>query len=513
MEGLQAAFNPENVSEFYTLTEAADLLIYLASNPKLPAISWRSIQWLFDQHGQLVAPNEPSLYGALSEEWDAAFPLASQVRYLHPQLQEALAGNAEALTWLEKELRVAPYTCQAVVHDLLLPAVSDRATNTEIANLSVQYLYQLHRQQKLQLWLSPSDRKRLADINVLCDDGKHYKVVSCYLSHHYQPPVELEALADDIGKAQFPLVSKTYLAQSPEPIEWREFWVYCGIPMPNAADLLTTKLLPANVQTDAWLPAKHEAVLRLALTAFVAGKGQQLPWTQLPKVYARTAKGSVALPGCILPPDHNPHLVLLTKLPISTTPSTTLAADYFGAADPKTVANFFQLAGCVLWDEAATLSYACQQLLTTPLDLPASVAAVRQLYQWSQSKQLTSENQTILNSLLLYQQDGSTRPANTTYFSSCYGPKQDIEALTDGRHKKLLSEAYLPSELSETEHLNWCAFFEGLGVSGEFKIKIHPSVPRATAEQQFPSYLAWADANPLIDLLSTSFQQLTFKIC
>lgn len=498
LDGLQCAFNKENTSEFYTLTEAADLLIFLASDLKISVNSWRSIRWLFDQHGQLVAPNEPGLYGALSEEWDAAFPLASQVRYLHPQLQEALAGNMEALTWLEKELRVASYTCQAVVRDLLLPALSNTATDAKTTDQGVQYLYQLYRQEKLQSWLSLTDRKRLAGIDVLCDDGKRYKVVNCYLSHYYQPLVELEVLVDDIGKAQFPLVSETYLAKYPEPIEWREFWVYCGIPMPNAADLLSTKLLPANVQTTTWLPAKHEAVLRLALTAFVAGKGQQLPWSQLPKVHARTASCSVALPACVLPSVHNPHLALIAKMPINTTPSTTLAADYFDVADPKAVANFFQLAGCKLWDEAVTLSYACQRLLATPLDLSASVVAVRQLYQWSQSKQLNSDHQTTLSSLLLYQQDGSTRPANTTYFSSCYGPKQDIEALTNGRHKKLLSEAYLPSELSENEHLGWRAFFEGLGVSGEFKIKFLPSVPRATAEQQFPSYLAWADANPLI---------------
>lgn len=495
---LQAAFGREDASEFYTPVEAADLLMHLAADPASAAASWHPVRCLFDQHGQLVAPSEPNLYGALSEEWDSTFPLASQVRYLHPKLQEALAVSSEVAAWIEKELRIAPYTQQALVRNLLLPALSDIATDVEINDQGIHYLHQLHRQQKLQLWLSAADRKRLATIDVLCDDGNYHKIANCYLSHHYQPPVELEALADDIGKEQFPLVSETYLAQCAEPVSWREFWIYCGIPTLNAADLLSTKLLPANVQTAAWSSAKHEAVLRLALNAFIGGNGQQLPWAQLPKVHARTEAGSAALTACVQPSVHNPHLALLTKLPISPTPDNTLAADYFSAADPVAVANFFQLAGCKPWDEAITLTYACQQLLAARLDLAASITAVRQLYQWNQDKYLSAEHKDILSSLPLYQQDASTRRADASFFSSLYGPKHDIETLTDGRQKQLLTEAYLPADVTEIERGSWRKFFEDLGIVGEFKIWFHAEIPRATAEEEFPTYLTWADANPAI---------------
>ena len=495
---IQAAFRKADITNCYTPADAARLLCHLAADSTTVPTDWRSVPWLFTQQGELVAPNDTTLYGALSEDWVSSFPLASKVRFLHPQLQEVLRTSPEVSTWVETMLRISPCTQRSAVRDLLLPAVGDAATDSDTYGQCVLYLYGLHQRQELQTWLTETDRKWLAAMNVLCDDSNYHKVANCYLSCHYAPPFELEALADDLGKAQFPLVSEIYLSPFDEPADWREFWNFCGIRSPDATELLNIRLLPTNTQTTTWSAAKHEAVLLLALDAFAQGQGQKLPLAELPKLKARTAAGLSALPGCVLPPAHNPHLALLTQLPLSPIPNYTLAADYFNAGDPAAVANFFQFAGCKPWTEAATLSYACHQLLTVPLDLAASVAAVRQLYQWKLSKQLQPEHQTLLNGFPFYQQDNSTRPANNTYFSSHYGPKHDIEVLTNGKQKKLLTEAYLPSDVSDAERTRWKEFFEELGVVGEFEIHFHASVPRATAEQLFPSYLAWADANPAI---------------
>nr|GFD56467.1 hypothetical protein [Tanacetum cinerariifolium] len=87
-------------------------------------------------------------------------------------------------------------------------------------------------------------------LDVLCDDGNYYKVANAYLSCYYAPTFELEALAGDLGKAQFPLVAETYIAPAfDEPTDWREFWRFCGIRTPDATELLNTKLLPPSVQT------------------------------------------------------------------------------------------------------------------------------------------------------------------------------------------------------------------------------------------------------------------------
>lgn len=80
---LQAAFTQADVTSYYTHADAVGLLRHLATSPSLPA-GWQATPWLFDQNGELVAPNAPTLYGTLSEDWDPDFPLADHACALSP---------------------------------------------------------------------------------------------------------------------------------------------------------------------------------------------------------------------------------------------------------------------------------------------------------------------------------------------------------------------------------------------------------------------------------------------
>ena len=363
---------------------------------------------------------------------------------------------------------------------------------------STLYLYSLYRSGELAAWLSEPERQQLTKLVVLCEDGNYYYLNGCFLSKHYQPPFELEVIADEIGKEQFPLVSGTYLQRYAEPVGWRDFWTYLDIATPDAADLLRKKLLPAGVNVVAWTAAKHEAVLGLALTAFVSGKGQNLPLAELPKLKARTVGGTASLPDCTLPLTYNPKLALLALLPIAATPAGTLAPDYFATGNADAVANFFQTAGCKIWDEPAAIDYACRQVVATALGLAASVAAVRQLYAWEHGKQLTTAHKGVLAELRLYQADGSLQPAAATFFSISYGPEHDLAHLSGGQQQQLLSPAYLPADLTKAELTTWRLFFESLGVVGKFSVWSYENISRANAASKFPEYIAWADANPAI---------------
>lgn len=494
---LQAAFTQADVKSHYTPADAVRLLRHLATSASLPA-SWLATPWLFDQDGELAAPNAPTLYGALSEAWDPDFPLADQVRYLHPAIQEALRTDETLATWLADTLNVVPYARKTLVKRLLISAACLQTATAELRDGCVLYFYGLHRSGELAAWLSEPERQQLTKMVVLCEDGNYYYLNGCFLSKHYQPPFELEVIADEIGKEQFPLVSGTYLQRYAEPAGWRAFWTYLNIATPDAADLLRKKLLPAGVSVAAWTAAKHEAVLRLALTAYVSGKGPNLPLTELPKLKARTVGDTAPLPDCTLPLAYNPNLALLSLLPIGATPASTLAPDYFATSDTDAVANFFRTAGCKVWDEPAAIDYACRQVVAAALPLSASVAAVRQLYAWEQGKQLTTAHKGVLAALRLYQVDGSLQPAVATFFSSSYGPEHDLAHLSGGQQQQLLSPDYLPANLAEAELAAWRLFFESLGVVGKFSVQCHDTISRASAASKFPEYIAWVDGNPTI---------------
>jgi len=494
---LQAAFTQADVTSHYTPADAVGLLRQLAADASLPA-SWQATPWLFDQHGELAAPDAPTLYGMLSEEWDPDFPLADEVRYLHPVIQEALRTDETLATWLADTLNVVPYARKTLTKRLLLSAACLQSATAELRESCVLYLYGLHRSGELTAWLSEPERQQLTKMVVLCEDGKYYYLNGCFLSRHYQPPFELEVIADEIGKEQFPLVSGTYLQRYAEPAGWRAFWTYLSIATPDAADLLRKKLLPTGVNVATWTVAKHEAVLGLALTAFVSGKGQNMPLAELPKLKARTVGGMASLPDCTLPLAYNPKLALLALLPIAATPASSLASVYFATGNADAVANFFQTAGCKIWDEPAIINHACQQLVAAALDLPASVAAVRQLYAWEQNKQLTTAHKGVLTELRLYQTDGSLQPAAATFFSTSYGPEHDLTHLSGGQQQQVLSPDYLPANLTGAELTTWCLFFESLGVVGKFSVQYHDTIARAGAASKYPEYIAWVDANPAI---------------
>jgi hypothetical protein len=490
-------FSHADIANYYQPADAARLLKHFASDDTVVATEWRSIPWLFDQHGKLVAPNESNLYGTLQEAWDPHFPLADEVHYLHPELQLVLKSSPTTAAWVAEELRVAPYNRQAIVRGQLIAAASKLPAEVDGTELAIQYLYHLYRRQELQKWLptTDADYKKLAKLIVRCGDNNHRPLDSCYLSRHYQPPLELEEIAEEIGKTQFPLVSESYLQLYDEPQTWREFWKFCGVRSPDATGLLKTTLLPAGVQVAAWSVAKHESVVRLAIDAFT--KDPTFPRTELGKLKARTITGTAAIADCVLPLAHNPHLALLAKLPIGQVPANTLVTDYFVITNSAAVANFFEAGGCKPWEETKTLSYACEQLVEAALDLPASVAAVRQLYAWHQEKKLTAQT-AILRALPLHQQDGSTRPAVETYFSSRYGPEHDVEQLSGGQQKQLLHESYLPTDIAEPEMESWRAFFADLGVVGKFQISVYRPLSRGEVKQRFSNYLEWADNNPSI---------------
>lgn len=493
---LQGVFQQTNITAYYTPADAARLLSHLAAQDPAEAARWQKVPWVFDQHSQLTAPNALAFYGVLSERWEPDFPLADQVRYLHPILQKVIRSNPAVQLWVGDELGLAPYTRAAIVCDLLIPAACNPSTDQALSDKCIQYLYHLHRRQELQKWLTDTERKKLSALDVLCDDGHYHKLSQCYLSRCYQPPFELEVIAEEIGKTQFPLVSKTYLAEYAEPAGWREFWIYGGIPTPNAADLLKTKLLPEGVNVTQWSAAKHEAVLRLALDAYC--KGQVFPHKDLGKLRANTLAAPTPLAQCVLPLAHNPHLALLAQLPLPLTPATTLAASYFIDFETEAVANLCQAAGCKPWSEADTLTYICTTLAAATYSLSQSVAVVHQLFKWNEEGKLTTSQLAILAKLPLFQQDDSVRPAATSYFSSAYGPEHDIEKLSAGQQRKLLSEAYLPAGATESERDAWFNFFARLGVAGKFQISEHPPLSRSAVEKAFPEYLVWADDNPLI---------------
>lgn len=420
------------------------------------------------------------------------------VRYLHPAIQEALRTNEALATWLADTLDVMPYSRKATVKRLLISAACLQNATAKMREGCVLYLYGLYRSGELATWLSEPERQQLTKMGVLCEDGKYCSLNSCFLSKHYQPPFELEVIADEIGKEQFPLVSGTYLQRYAEPAGWRAFWTYLDIATPDAADLLRKKLLPAGVNVATWTAAKHEAVLHLALTAYVSGKGSNLPLAELPKLKARTVGGTAPLPACTLPLAYNPKLALLALLPIAATPASTLAPDYFTTGNADAVANFFRTAGCKSWDEPTTIDYACRQIVAAALTLPESVAAVRQLYAWEQGKQLTTAHKGVLAELRLYQLDGSRQPAAATFFSTSYGPEHDLTHLSGGQQQQLLSPAYLPADLTEAELTTWRSFFESLGVVGKFIVRYYDTISRADAASKFPEYIAWVDATPAI---------------
>jgi hypothetical protein len=492
-----AAFGHSQLTDYYTSAQAAQLLRHLAADPTIDSADWYSATWLFDQHSTPVAPNEPQLYGLLREKPDPNFPLAESVRYLHPNIQRTFETNPAA-AWTREALALEPFSKEKSVRDLLLPALASLPAQADTPELYAHYLYHCYRRQELQKWLPETDpdHRKLAKLLVRCDDDQFRALDTCYLSQHYAPPFALEAIAGDIGKAQFPLVSGAYLHTYPEPEGWRGFWLFCGIYSSNAADLLKTKLLPAGVQVAAWSTVKHEAVLRLALDAFT--KDPTLPRTELGKLQARTTTGTAPLAECVLPLAYNPHLALLAKLPVTFAPANTLATDYFSLTDSLAVANFFQAGGCKPWEEAPTLTYVCEELVKAALDLFTSVTAVRQLYAWNQEKKLTNDHNIILRALPLYQQDGSTRPAAQTFLSSRFGPEHDIEHLSVGQQKSLLCGSYLPVDAVESEVASWRAFFSGLGVVGKFSIKSYENIPYAKAKELYPTYIDWVDNNPEI---------------
>jgi hypothetical protein len=506
---LKQIFSHDDVAKFYQPTDATRLLQYFATDSSIVASDWQAVRWLFDHRDRLVAPNEAGVYGLLAEKWDPNFPLATEVCYLHLDLQQVIRANEVVATWVEKDLKLAPYCRQQVVSDLLIAAVCNSATDNSVTDQGIQYLYHLYRRQELQKWLPESDtyRKKLAKARVLCVDKKYYSIGNSFLSQHYAPVFALENVVEELGENEFPLISAAYLEVFNEPAGWRSFWQFCEVGDPNAATILREKLVPQLTKVSSWSASKHETVLRLALDAYCHAQAGVLGFklNVLGKLKALTAEGiesnPVELANCHLPRAYNPALALLDGLVDEYLPSTRLSDSYFQDYPAEAAARFFQETGCQVWTEAQLV----EQYLTSALIEPKQLGAAenllhtQRLQQWHNRGLLSAAVLVKLRKWPLLLKSGETSVAITCYLATEYQPELDLEALTGAESQQFVSGNYLPAFPALEEVTAWRQFLLAIKVKETFEISYQGKLTRSGPSFSLKRYFDYIDKQGLYE--------------
>ena len=482
-----AALNPVKASAGYTASAAARLMAHLYKHPD-PAllVKLKTTRWLFDQLGNPCAPSQPGLYGVMDEKPDANFPYPDALRWLHEDISKPIKADAEFTKWFVTNFNLQPITRTAIISGVLRQRIIKKVPLTEQTAV-LSYLLYLHKRKELELVGKETTKQMLVRLEGSVNNLS--KAVSeCYLPNAFSPDYELEELSGVVSKP-LSFVATDLLPNSP-PAEVKAFLLALGVRNVPALSVMRDDLVPQVQQGT--LPAdKHEAVLQLLLRTYTKKGISAFPedlLASLGKLRIMTLNGaSTPAMECFFSAAYMPSMKATEKI---VGIATAVKPDYATKFGTEVSRDLFRKLGVKELAEKEGLKSAFTWLAKQPAGtLADSVAQVRNIYKLYEKGKLDAIHRQQLRLVPLYLKDNTTRSACLCYLSSEYGPLTlDVEKLSLGQERRVLSEAYIPNGgSSET----WRTFLtEEFDVKQTFKLDWLTQVKR-DGNPELEAYWAW----------------------
>ena len=441
-----AALNQPQTAPGYSPAAAVNLLMYLQSSSDTELLTkLKTCTWLFDQNGKPLAPTVAGQFGVIDEEPDADMPYYASLRYLHADLQTALRNNLSLREWFEAQFPLLIALNRARAIEVLGARISGGQITQEEAPSVANYLYKLHVAGELKL---AGAETVLSKLLVRTKAGPWLPIGQTYLSDFYQPGYPLEALAAELGQDKFSFVAKEYCTET-DARAWGEFWGKMGAKRPVAGELLTGKLLPL-LASNQLAETSHDALAKFALQLYSNATRGELDshWVKLGALRLRTKDGTRQLLTECLKWETYPEVPdLLSQLLPQGLPKM-LAIDYATSTQiPVAVVRQF-LVDATAKPATTTVGLIKDGIehLTSggvPTTIAESVRVVQLLAKAVSEGTLSASLKSTLVHLPLFLKNGETLAAGRCYLGTEYQPLIDIEKLSGGVEKAVLSAEYL----------------------------------------------------------------------
>ncbi|WP_216689199.1 sacsin N-terminal ATP-binding-like domain-containing protein [Hymenobacter siberiensis] len=441
-----AALNQPQTAPGYSPEAAVNLLVYLQFSSDTELLTkLKTCTWLFDQNGKPLAPNAASQFGIIDEELDADMPYYASLRYLHADLQTALHNNLSLREWFEAQFPLLVALNRARAIEVIGAKISGGQITQEEAPSVANYLYKLHVVGELKL---AGAEPVLSKLLVRTKSGQWLPIGQTYLSDFYQPGYPLEALAAELGQDKFSFIAKDYCTET-DARAWGEFWGKMGARRPVAGELLTGKLLPL-LTANQLAETSHDALAKFALQLYTNATRGELDshWAKLGALRLRTKGGTRQLLTECLKWETYPEVPdLLSQLLPQGLPKM-LATDYATSTQiPVAVVRQF-LVDATAKPATTTVGLIKDgiEYLTSggaPATIAESVRVVQLLAKAVSECTLSASLKSTLVHLPLFLKNGETIAAGRCYLGTEYQPLVDIEKLSGGVEKAVLSAEYL----------------------------------------------------------------------